>query len=279
MKTKFILSTLIITTLTSNIALAGGIGTTNTLKYEKASSYSSDYIPVIPNNTLLDYTIPTNAEEYSPLNFNDKFIVVDHIGHTDTAYNGARHIVTYNDSGMVWYGYDEKGYTDLILTETDNYSYTINLKQMPLRADWHTVNGSGIIFNASTSAQKGTEVNPYTSTDTFTGYALVVTTKDIEVRYYPLTTLSTLADGLATYEVLYSTSKTCNAQDLTITYTGAEVLIYLDNTLLTTLQLDYIGSYVGAMVDYKEHSCNSLSSIYMFNLTLNGGNLFEKKNS
>lgn len=298
MKYKLIIVGLIIISLLSSNIFASGLGTTNTntennnhhnhshtrglgtnstMRYEDKTSINPYYEVKLPNNNFLDSSSVNSIEEYSPTNLNRGFCVIDHIGHKDTAFTGDRHIATFN-SGIQWFGYDAANNTDMILTnkDIDGRNLDISLDQSPVRADWHTIDGSGIVFNAKTNAPSNAD-NLTSTSYTFEGYALVATSSKIELRYYPTTTFSALASGGSTYDVLFDIPKTCNSQSFRVKYNGTNALIYLDNKLLTKQPIKYVGDYIGAMVDYMEHNCNSLSSVYMYNLIVNGKNYFEKE--
>ena len=232
------------------------------------------YVPTIPKSPALNANDINNADKYSPVILNRGFTVLDHIGVKDKAFNGERHIAT-KGKGIQWYGYDIPPYNDLIITNQDiPENYNINLKQSPIIADWHTINGSGVIFNAITNAPQG-EVST-SSNFTFSGFALVATQDKIQLREYN-TDFSKFASGTAEFKVITEIPKTCNSQSFNIIKTNNDYEIKLDNTLIYKGELQYYGNYVGAMVDYLEHNCESLSSTYMYNLTVNDTNLFEKK--
>lgn len=235
----------------------------------------NDYDVVMPTFTKLDASSVVDAELLSPLRIDDDWYAADHVGVTDTSYGGARHVVK-RDGGMQWFGYDADPNNDLLLREYTGSIHSINVKQAPVRADWHTVNGSGIVFGASFAPPKdGEHELGYKSTATFSGYSFVATQHNIEIRYYAKTALSSFSDGSAEYEVLYQTAKKCNSQSLTIEFTEKGPIFKVGMTELDA-SIDYKpnGDWIGAMVDYATHACPSLSTVYMFNFTVDGENFF-----
>lgn len=263
------------TTNTQEISISSGLGTNNSINYEDKDNIKPEYEVSIPNNNFLNSSSVNSSTRFSPVNLNNGFSVIDHIGHKDSAFTGERHVVTYNN-GIQWFGYDADNFSDMILTNKgiDGHNLDISLQQAPVRADWHTIDGSGIIFNAKTNAPADLD-DLKDKSYTFEGYALVATTSKIELRYYIPTTFSQFATGNSKYQVLFETAKTCNSQDFRVKYDGKEAEIFLDGKSLTKLPIKYIGDYVGAMVDYMGHNCESLSSVYMYNLIINGKNYFE----
>lgn len=265
-------------TNTTNSQVSGmtsGLGTHDSIHYEDKGNIKPKYEVSIPNNNFLSSNSVNDSIRFSPVNLNNGFSVIDHIGHKDSAFTGARHIATYN-GGIQWFGYDADDFSDMILTDKgiDGHNIDISLQQAPVRADWHTIDGSGIVFNAKTNAPADLD-DLKDKSYTFEGYALVATTGKIELRYYKPTSFSQFSTGKSKYQVLFETAKTCNSQDFRIKYDGKEAEIFLDGKLLTKQSIKYLGNHVGAMVDYMEHNCESLSSVYMYNLLVNGKNYFE----
>lgn len=234
-----------------------------------------DYIPVIPtSNGSLEPSSINNASKYSPLKLNQDWIVFDHIGYKDSAFQGERHIAI-KSNGIQWYGYDSSPFNDMVLTNSNiSDNYTLNLKQATIVADWHTIDGSGIVFNATTNAPLNVEVDN-TANYIFQGHAIVATMDKIQLRLYD-TTISDFMSNGKNYSVLAEVPKTCGSQSFTVIKQGDNYIVKLDDKIIYEGFLHYYGNYVGAMVDYIEHNCSSLSSVYMYNLTLNGKNLFER---
>ena len=237
------------------------------------------YTPVMPTgNGGLEPSSVNNAEKFSPLNLDRGWTVFDHIGVKDSAFKGAKHLAT-KSSGIQWYGYDNPPYNDLMLTNQDiPDDYTLNLKQATIVADWHTIDGGGLVFNATTDAPPNIEVSP-SDNYKFRGHAIVATMDSIQLRLYDTTTQEFMADG-SSYSVLAEVPKTCGSQSFTVTKAGDNYTVKLDDTIIYEGYLTPYGNHVGAMVDYIEHNCSSLSSVYMYNLTVNGKqNLFQKNSS
>lgn len=267
-----------------------------------------DYTPVVPSVKNMDASSVTSVEYYSPERLNKNWIIWDHIGVTDTAFQGKRHVVR-RDTGIQWFGYDKPPYNDMILRDFSDVittdSFTINVKQAPVRADWHTINGSGILFGVTVSGTAGNTGDVLDPKGYLSGYAFVATNKYNELRYYNNVAISEFLEGKAGYILLRQEDKLCNSQSLTITHesgkmsfklgtkdwgqpiqTGAKVKGYqikATNTSSSNItngatSIDFTvippGKYAGAMVDYASHSCPSLSSVYMFNYTVNDVNYF-----
>lgn len=245
---------------------------------EIASKCLGDYPVVMPGNNMLDASDVVDKEIFSPIKTGDWFIL-DHVGVTDSAYAGARHIVK-RDTGIQWFGYDKPPFNDMMLKKFENCK-NINIKQAPVRADWHTVNGSGVVFGASLSfpgidelTSKDLEDKDITSSS-FSGYAFVATMEAIEIREYNLVSLSSFKNGSADFKVLYTEPKQCNSQSLTVDFSNSQPKFSIGlRQLQTNFNYTPKGIYAGAMVDYAEHNCSSLSSIYMFNFTVDGKNYF-----
>lgn len=281
-----------------------GIGTHNTNE-DNYSSYKileslesavtntecmGDYHPILPSTSILNTNV-YSAELFSPIKLGDDWVVLDHIGSKDAAYTGERHIVLRDnngDIGIQWYGYEKDPCNDLILKDLDTNWNRINVQQCPVRADWHTVNGSGIVFGATTSASAGDFKAVYNKSydgdsNTLTCYAFVATVNTIELRKYDQVSFKDFSDGgkgNIIYTVITSVPKECNSQSLSIDRTGDIYKFYVGNKCCFVLSEEQLGisdkNYVGAMVDYQLHNCTSLSSMYMFNLTVDGVDLFKE---
>lgn len=281
----------------------------------------SDYTPMVPDTKNLDAGTVTSVKYFSPNNLGYNWFIFDHIGEKDSAFGGARHIARRDSGGIQWFGYDSTPYNDFMLRDFTNDidssgSFTINVKQSPVRADWHTINGSGVMFGVNFSnspSLAGLQNDVYedgyssdsTYTSTFSGYAFVSTRNYNELRYYYDTDVNDFMNGTASYYVILQENKICNSQSITVKYDGSTNTIKLfigrkewgssksaltigenyevgevtngvsaantsiDELPNVTLALPPLGSWSGTMVDYAEHNCSSLSSVYMFNYTFN----------
>ncbi len=260
-----------------------GIGTTNTNKPTRyvvvdnetgkpvSSSCLGGYTPIIPSTANLESSV-TDAVSYSPITINDKWHVGDHVGVTDTAYSGARHVVA-QDGGIQFYGYDSPPYNDIMLMDLGKVPASMNAKQAPVRTDWHTIRGSGMVFNAKftpgTNDKNPREMSPQSNAK-FEGYAFVMNFNVMEVRKYPEMSMSEFLNGSENYQVLLSIPKTCNSQSLTVTQKNGEYTFKIGLKEVGKLTLPTVGTYGGLMCDYAPHGCESLSSMYIFNFTVDG---------
>ena len=300
------------------------------------------YAPTVPDKNNMDANTVTSKDYFSPSKLNSvgptntKWMIWDHVGIKDQAFTGERHIVR-RDSGVQWFGYYAPPYNDIMLRDFSSMnrsgSFKINIKQAPVRADWHTINGSGLVFGAYFSGKAPTSdgemltvgessqaVNDsgegYPKSDAvgnFSGFAFVATNETNEVRYYQNVNMQAFCDGTAPYTIMQAEKKSCNSQSLTVTYedstktysfklgnktwgksmkvgetltgssdgTGVVAPAYAqrnsEGDILntpTTIVVPAPGRFSGAMVDYEQHCCDSLSSVYMFNYTYNDQNYF-----
>lgn len=186
------------------------------------------------------------------------FIVWDHVGFKDAAWSGRQHVYLNKKGGVVFQGYAQNPYNDLIVSEKMTEGARISLGQVPLRADWHTLNGNGLIFGADFKD------------DSFSGFAVVATMTDIEVREYQGVSKSSFMNGDAAFTVLASKPKACPAQEFIV----ENKIVYESGALLIDLSgKTYYGNFVGAMSDFGEHNCGSLSTIYVPYLMVNEVNI------
>lgn len=246
------------------------------------STCMGEYHPILPTTEVLNTNI-YSAEDFSPQTKDNDWIIIDHVGSKDSAFNGERHIARRDTStgyGLQWFGYEVDPNNDAIFKNVGNWS-RLNVQQCPIRADWHTINGSGIIFNMSNTGNPGEYKAVYNkeyegNTNTMSFYAYVVTADAVQLRRYTSITYASFSNGSATYEVLQSIPKECNSQSLSIEKIDNVYKFYIGNKMIFEPQmLEQYGTYAGMMVDYQKHNCTSLSSVYMFNFSIDGVNLFE----
>lgn len=232
------------------------------------------YIKYIPRNP--QYTI-NNVDIYSVSKFslakiNRGWMVFDHIGYKDTAFQGERHLA-YMGDGVQFFGYDIEPLTDLcLLQHPDGENQTINMLQAPVRADWHTLNGNGLLFGCTFSGGEPNTDYDLCSNEgnvSVTGYSVVATADKIQVRQYSGVSAVNIGDDGA-YGVLYEEPKECPGQNITVEIIGNHAKVFLDSRMIFEFDLSGQGRGTGMVTTYKEHCCSSLSSIYMFNHTVNG---------
>ena len=276
-----------------------------------------DYIPSVPDAKNLDAESVTSPTYFSPAKLDKDWFIFDHVGMTDSAFSGKRHIVKRDTRGIQWFGYDAAPQNDFIIRDfTEDISnnpdgFSINIKQAPVRADWHTINGSGILFGMkisnppqliskvsdSQTERKFSEVSYDVASHNsiFSAYAFVATNKYNEMRYYDKVNIQDFRDGKAPYYIIQQVKKNCNSQSITVKYTSRDkkLTTYIGNKIWdipltignnhqvglvsqgsnevinSNIILPELGKWCGAMVDYAEHCCSSLSSVYMFNYTFN----------
>ncbi len=186
-------------------------------------------------------------------------IVWDHIGFKDEAWSGNRHVYKLRKGGVLFQGYAQMPYNDLYVRPMNtNESDVITLGQAPLRADWHTLNGNGLIFGGDFKDDK------------FSGYSVVATMNKIEVREYVNVSKEAFQSGTGEYKVLASKPKVCPAQEFVI----KDKKIYESGEILYDMKdKKWYGNYVGGMADFMEHNCGSLTTIYIPYLTVNSTNI------
>lgn len=231
---------------------SGGSGT----QLISACMGNSDYTPTVPDSSQLDANSITSTSYFSPARFNNEWYIWDHVGLTDTAYQGKRHIAK-RTTGVQWFGYDSPPYNDMLLRNfsneinSNNGAFKINIKQAPVRADWHTINGSGILFGVASSNKAVVGGNDYDMIDKsnsgnhanlvsgatgsgMSGYAFVATNHYNELRYYDNVSIQDFINGIADYYLIEQHDKTCNSQSLTVSYDGKNLILNVGNAQWNT---------------------------------------------
>lgn len=227
-----------------------------------------DYIPSRPmtiNNDNIN-----SVENYSPTNIGHGWYTFDHIGYKDTAFKGERHVAySEENSGVHFFGYDSEGLTDLMLLphEAKN-TQTVSILQSPTRADWHTLNGNGLMFGIESTGLPNEptdiNINNKSSGVSITGYSAVATESEIQIREYTNTPVENLGQE-GTYTVLYKEPKECLSVDFSVNINGNEAEVYLSGRKLgNNINLKTKGRDTGIVVSYAEHGCESLSSVYTY---------------
>lgn len=228
------------------------------------------YQPRKPVNNL-DTSI-NSVNDFSPTVSGHPWYTFDHIGYKDSAFQGERHVAYFPDEGGVqFYGYDSEKLADLMLIEhKSSPNQTITLLQAPLRADWHTLDGNGVMFGVTPNnlPPNPGDINVTNNANktTITGYAAVATADEIQIRKY---TNATINDLTTKFDILYTQPKQCPSVDFVIEIIGNKAKVYLGTDLLKEIVIDAAGRYTGILVCYAEHNCNSLSSVYTYSHVVN----------
>lgn len=175
----------------------------------------------------------------------------------DKAYNGT-HIVIQNDV-IDFYGYGQNSYKDFLFKEYENKGKkTFKFIIDESKANYHTLDGAGFIFNANIKDEK------------ISGYVLLFRQQDIciyrienvdinEFENAPSTTLSNFG------ELVQSVNKT-NEQvhELVVEVSPVNVKIEEKEIEILNVDLDYsihIGESFGLISSYVQHDCAILSTI------------------
>lgn len=212
----------------------------------------------------------TSVKAFSPRNIKRGWMTFDHIGYKDTAFQGERH-VALTDEGAMFFGYDAEPLTDLmIIDHPKGENQIINTVQAPVRADWHTLNGNGILFGCSFSGYlPDTDVNTHkgsSAATTITGYSVVATLKEVQVRQYSGASYLDIGTNFTT---LYSEPKKCPGQNITVEITGNHAKVFLSTKKIFEFDLASDARGTGLVTTYEAHGCPSLSSVVMMNHTIN----------
>ena len=251
--------------------LAGLTSSTFAATPSEATSCSKiKYVPRTPVSVAGSTEI-TSVSKFSPAQLKRGWMTLDHIGYKDTAYQGARHVALVDD-GVQYFGYDIEPLTDMMLMHhPDGESQIINTIQAPVRADWHTLNGNGILFGCSfTGYEPDKDLNTHKNTSptvSVTGYSVVATLDKIQVRQYSGATIDTIGEN---FQVLYEEPKRCPGQNFTVEITGSTAKVFLGSKKIYEFTLASNARGTGLITTYEEHSCSSLSSVVMMNHTVNG---------
>lgn len=243
------------------------INTTQTTPTEKCED--ATYVPRKPVNNL-DTSI-NSVRDFSPILSGHDWYVFDHVGYKDSAYQGERHIAYFQEEGGVqFYGYDKEALADLMLLKhPDGQDQTISILQAPLRADWHTLDGNGILFAVETvkiPPAPGDYGTVNTDNLVINGYAAVATMDEIQIRKYTNAKVSTMSKD---FEVIYSEPKECPSVDFLVEITGNKAKVNLGSRTLKEITLDTSARANGILVCYAEHNCQSLSSVYTYSYIVN----------
>lgn len=175
----------------------------------------------------------------------------------DRAYNGT-HIVIENNV-IDFYGYWKNSYKDFLYKEYANPGKKIfKFRIDETRANYHTLDGAGFIFNASKIDDK------------LSGYILLFREKDIcmyridnvDIKNFETTSNKTVANY---GELIKSINKTdAIIHDLVVEATPTNIKITEAEQEILNIDLDYSkhsGDSFGLISSYLQHACSQLSKI------------------
>lgn len=175
----------------------------------------------------------------------------------DKAYNG-KHIAIKNNV-IDFYGYWQNSYKDFLYKEYEKPGKKIfKFRIDESKANYHTLDGAGFIFNASKENNK------------LSGYILLFSEKDVciyRIDNVDITTFETASNStIATYGTLIeSKSKTdSKIHDLIVEATPTNIKVTEGENEILNVNLDYskhVGESFGLISSYVQHSCNILSKI------------------
>lgn len=175
----------------------------------------------------------------------------------DKAYNG-NHIVIENDV-IDFFGYWKNSYKDFLYKEYKKPGKKIfKFRIDESRANYHTLDGAGFIFNANKQDDK------------LSGYILIFRKKDvclyrienIDIEKFETTGNTTIA----TYGELIKTVPKINNQihDLIVEATPTNIKITEEQTEILNQDLEYskhVGDSFGLISSYVQHACSILTKI------------------
>lgn len=176
---------------------------------------------------------------------------------SDMAYNG-EHIVIENNQ-IDFYGYGVTSYKDFLYKQYKNsgkkiFSFRIDESQ----ANYHTLDGAGIMFNSSISNNK------------LTGYILLFRQSEIVIYRLENVDVKTFEETDNTTVGNYGTviskcsKKNTGVHDLVIEITPTNINIKDNNSEIINQNLEYTkntGNDFGLISSYVHHSCAILSKI------------------
>lgn len=182
----------------------------------------------------------------------------------DQAYNG-KHIVIENDV-IDFYGYWQNSYKDFLYKEYTNPGKKIfKFRIDETKANYHTLDGAGFIFNASKVDNK------------LSAYILLFREKDIciyRIDNVDITTFETNSyKTIADYgELITSINKTdATIHDLIIEATPTNIKVIESKEEILNVELDYSkhsGESFGLISSYLQHACSQLSKIQFSQIEL-----------
>lgn len=182
----------------------------------------------------------------------------------DKAYNG-NHIVIQNDV-IDFYGYWMNSYKDFLYKEYKNPGKKIfNFRIDETKANYHTLDGAGFIFNAKKENNK------------LSGYILLFRESNvciyrvgkIDIQAFEVTSNKTIADYGTLIKSVPKTNSTIH--DLSVEATPTNIKVTEGGQELLNVNLDYslhAGDSFGLISSYVQHACSILSKIQFSQLKM-----------
>lgn len=182
----------------------------------------------------------------------------------DKAYNG-NHIVIQNDV-IDFYGYWKNSYKDFLYKNYENpgkkiFKFIID----ETKANYHTLDGAGFIFNASKENNK------------LSGYILLFKEKEVciyRIDDVDINTFETASNAtIATYGKLIESKPKINStmHNLIVEATPTNIKVTEGGEELLNVDLDYslhAGDSFGLISSYVQHACSILSKIQFSQLKM-----------
>lgn len=175
----------------------------------------------------------------------------------DKAYNG-EHIVIENNK-IDFYGYGVISYKDFLYKKyKNNGKKTFSFRIDESQANYHTLDGAGIIFNSSV-------IN-----NNLTGYVLLFKEKEIVMYRLENVNIDTFETTPNTTVEMYGnviskcSKKNTGIHNLVIEITPTNINVKENNTQIINENLDYslnAGNDFGLISSYVQHDCAKLSKI------------------
>lgn len=175
----------------------------------------------------------------------------------DKAYNGEH--IKIEDDKINFYGYGVVSYKDFLYKKyKNNGKKTFSFRIDELQANYHTLDGAGIIFNSNIVNNK------------LTGYVLLF--KEKEIVIYRLENINidefetTPNKTIEMYGTIVSKCSKNNTgiHDLVIEITPTNISIKENDTQIVNEKLEYslnVGNDFGLISSYSQHDCAILSKI------------------
>lgn len=184
----------------------------------------------------------------------------------DQAYNG-KHIVINPGKSIDFWGYGVISYKDYLYkyyTNAGNKTFMFKIDET--KANYHTLDGVGFIFNSSKKD------------DLLSGYVLLIREQDICLYRLDNVNATKFETGtnatVQTYagEPIASTPKSSSTTHNLIIKTSPTKAVIIDNgEEILNVNLDYskhVGEDFGLIASYAEHNCSILSEIQFLNFEM-----------
>lgn len=175
----------------------------------------------------------------------------------DKAYNGT-HIVIQNDV-INFYGYGQDSYKDFLFKKYENKGKkTFKFIIDESKANYHTLDGAGFIFNANIKDEK------------ISGYVLLFRQQDIciyrienvDINEFENTKSTTISNFGELVQSIEKTNK--QIHELLVEVSPVKIRIEEEEVEILNIDLDYSlhkGESFGLISSYVQHDCTILSTI------------------